>query len=266
LTISALDAAHYTIAISKGSALLEETKALLRAWRPGESTREFRDRVLREDVLGRMTARRAADIVSRVFARRFLRPNDRPAFLLKRLLAKKQSGQLFTDLCLLYAARNDDLIRDVIAHVYWPALSEGRLTISPPYLVEFLRQAERDGRMPEPWSEQVKLRVARGLLKAVADFGLLRETARGRRELVHFRPTDRTIVYLAHDLHFAGHTDAGVTHCKDWALFGMGAGDVLSALDRLSGEGWWLAQVAGSLVRITWKYAEMEEVVDAIAR
>jgi hypothetical protein len=266
LTVSTLDATHYTIAISKGSALLEESKALLRAWRPEESTREFRDRVLREDVLGRMTARRATDIVCRVFARRFLRPNDRPAFLLKRLLAKKQSGQLFADLCLLYAARNDDLIRDVVTHVYWPALSDGRLTISPPYLVEFLRQAERDGRMSEPWSEQVKLRVARGILKAVADFGLLRETARGRRELVHFRPADDTIVYLAYDLHLAGQTDAGLAQCKDWALFGMRAGDLTSALDRLSGEGWWLAQVAGSLVRITWKYAGMVEVVDALAR
>lgn len=257
---------HYTIAICKGSALLEETKSLLRAWHPGEPTGDFRDRVLREDLLGRMTAYRASDIVRRVFARRFLHPDDRPAFLLKRLLAKKQSGQLFTDLCLLYAARNDDLIRDVVTQVYWPALSDGRLTISPAYLVEFLRQAERDGRMSEPWSGQVKLRVARGILKAMADFGLLRETARGRRELVHFRPTDRTIVYMAHDLHFAGHTDAGLAQCKDWALFGMSAGDVMSALDRLSGEGWWLAQVAGSLVRITWKYAGMEEVVDALAR
>ena len=34
----------------------------------------------------------------------------------------------------------------------------------------------------------------------------------------------------------------------------------------LSGEGWWLAQVAGSVVRVTWKYASMEEVVDALAR
>lgn len=259
-------AGRYTIAICKGSALLEETKALLRAWQPGESSCEFRDRVLRGDILGRMTAYRAGDIVGRVFAWRFLRPNNRPAILLKRLVENSGSGQLFSDLCLLYAARNDNLIRDTVTHLYWPGLSEGRLSFSPSYVVEFLRQAEQDGRIQEPWSEQVKLKVARGVLKAMADFGLMREVARGKREPVHFRPTDRTIVYLAYDLHFAGSTDSGVVSHGDWALFGLSPADTASALDRLSSEGWWLAQVAGSVIRVTWKFRNMEEVVDALTR
>jgi len=152
------------------------------------------------------------------------------------------------------------------AHLYWPALSEGRLTLAPAHVVEFLRQAERDARIPEAWSEQVKLKAARGVLKAMADFGLLVEVSRGRRELVHFRPADRAIVFLAYDLHFVGSTDAGVVNHQDWALFGLTRRDVASALDRLSGEGWWLAQIAGSVVRITWKHASLEEVADALAR
>ena len=259
-------ASRYTIAVCKGTAFLEETKALLRAWQPGESPTEFRHRVLREDLLGRMTAYRASDIVRRVFAWRFLRPDNRPAILLKRLIERGQPGQIFSDLCFLYAARNDDLIRDAVTHLYWPSLSEGRLHLSPAYVVEFLRQADQDGRVPEPWTEQVKLKVARGVLKALTDFGLLREIGRGKRELVHFRPADQTIVYLAHDIHFSGSTDASIIGHRDWALFGSRSRDVASALDRLSGEGWWLAQIAGTLIRVTWKYASMEEVVDAIAR
>jgi hypothetical protein len=259
-------AGRYTIAVCKGSAFLEETKTLLRAWYPGETASEFRDRVLREDLLGRRTAYRTSDIVRRVFAWRFLRPDSRPAILLKRLVERGQPGQIFSDLCLLYAARNDDLIRDAVTRLYWPALSDGRLNLSPAYVVEFLRQADRDRRVPEPWSEQVKLRVARGVLKAMTDFGLLREVGRGKRELVPFHPADQTIVYLAYDIHFTGSTDASVVNHRDWALFGFGPRKVSLALDRLSGEGWWLAQVAGSLVRVTWKYANMEEVVDALAR
>jgi|ERR1017187_6886685 hypothetical protein len=257
---------QYTIAICKGTALLEETRALLRAWKPGETLNEFSARVLREDVLGRMTAYRARDIVRRVFARRYLRPNNQPALLLKQLLKFGQPGQLFSDLCLLYSARNDALIRNAVTHLYLPAQSEGRLTLAPSHVVEFLHRSEREGRMSEPWSEQVKLKVARGILKALADFGLLVEVRRGKRELVHFRPTDRTIVFLAYDLHLAGSTDAGVVDHRDWALLGLSSRDVASALDRLSGEGWWIAQVAGSVVRITWKHTSMEEVVDALTR
>jgi len=257
---------HYTIAVCKGSALLSETKALLRAWQPGESSSSFSDRVLREDLLGKMTAYRAKDIVRRVFAWRFLRPDSKPAILLKKLLETGQAGQLFSDLCLVYAARNDDLLRDVITDLYWPALAEGRLTLSPTHVVGFLREAERDGRVPKPWSEQVKIKVSRGVMKAMADFGLLVQVNRGRRELVHFRPTDRAIVYLAHELHFSGSSDASLIDHGDWTLFGLNRADVASSMDRLSGEGWWLAQVAGSVVRITWKYSTMEEVVDAISR
>lgn len=260
------EAGAYTIAISKGSALLEETRALLRAWKSTESPTEFSDRVLREDILGRMTAYRARDIVRRVFARRYLRPNNQPALLLKRILEHTESGQLFSDLCLLYAARADGLIRDAITQLYWPALSAGRLALGPEYVVEFLRQAEREGRISDPWSEQVKLKVARGVLKAMADFGLLVDVGRGRRELVHFRATDLTLVFLAYDLHLSGSTDAGVVGHRDWALFGLTSKDAAFAIDRLSGAGWWLAQVAGSVVRISWKYTSMEEVVDAFAR
>jgi hypothetical protein len=259
-------ASRYTIAICKGSALLEETRALLRAWKPQESSAEFSERVLREDLLGRMTAYRARDIVRRVFARRYLRPNNQPALLLKRLLERGQPSQLFSDLCLLYSARNDNLIRDAVTNIYWPAQSEGRLTLSPTHVVDFLRQAEREGRMENRWSEQVKLKVARGVLKAMADFGLLVDVSRSRRELIHFRPTDRTVVFLAYDLHFIGSTDAGVVDHQDWALFGLTPREVAASLDRLSGEGWWLAQIAGSVVRITWKHSSMEEVVDAVAR
>jgi len=266
LTASISDTVRYTNAICKGSALLEETRALLRAWSGTESLNEFSQRVLREDLLGRMTTYRARDIVKRVFARRYLRPDHRPALLLKRLLERNQLAQVFSDLCLLYAARADDLIRDVVIHLYWPASSSGKLTLAPEYVVEFLRQADREGKILEPWSEQVKLKVARGILKAMADFGLLVEVRRGRRELVHFRPTDLTLVFLAYDLHFSGSTDAGLVGHRDWAVFGLTSKDVALALDRLSGEGWWLAQVAGSVVRISWKYYSMEEVVDAFAR
>lgn len=266
MTTGVSDSVRYTIAICKGSALLEETRALLRAWSGTESPREFSQRVLREDLLGRMTAYRARDIVNRVFAKRYLHPDQRPAALLKRLLNLNQSVQVFSDLCFLYAARADDLIRDTVTQLYWPALSSGRLTLRPEHVVEFLRQAEREGKISEPWSEQVKLKVARGVLKTMADFGLLVEVSRGRRELVHFRPSDLTIVFLAYDLHFNGSTDSGVVSHKDWALFGLTSNHVASALDRLGGDRWWLAQIAGSVVRISWKYSSMEDVVDALAR
>ena len=55
---------HYTIAVCKGSALVEETKALLRVWEPRESLSEFQERVLRDDILGRAVWAQKHDLIS----------------------------------------------------------------------------------------------------------------------------------------------------------------------------------------------------------
>jgi hypothetical protein len=192
-------------------------------------------------------------------------PDTGPAVRLKRLL-KAGRTRLVSDLLLLYAARQDDTLRDVIVELYWPAVREGRLTLNPPDVVGFLDHAEAAGKMAEPWSRQVKVKVARGLLRALAGFGLLQEIRRGRREALHFHPDDSAVVYLAYDLHFAGLTDAAVVEHRDWRIFGLRRADAASALDRLSGDAWWFAQIAGSVARVSWRHASMEEVVDALAR
>lgn len=265
MTIAAADET-YTIAICKGSALLGETKALLRAWEPGESLDSFAQRVLKTDVLGKTTAYRTRDIVRRMFARRFLRPSGQAARTLKRLIEARTADGWFSDLCLLMAARADALLRDFVTEFYWPALAEGRIRMSVESAVAFLAEAQRSGRMAEPWSEQVRLKVARGLLKALTDFGLLREVGRGLRETVVYRPSLLAVAYLSYDLHFKGLTDGAVADHPDWRLFGLRRSEVLEALDRVSSPGLLTAQSAGAVVRITWRHARMEEVVDVLAR
>jgi hypothetical protein len=212
--------------------------------------------VLRDDVLGRATAHRVKDIVHRVFARRFLIPNIAPAEHLKTFIGRDHSGRVFSDICVLYAARNDDLLRDIIVRLYWPALTDGRLELSVEDVVEFIRGAENEGLMLTPWSEPVKIKVARGLLKALVDFGYLRNVGRHRRETVVDRPTDALVIYLAHNLHFKGSTDAGLVRHPDWELFGLSERALISEMDRLTGEDWWVIQAAGSVIRI---YVEIRE-------
>ena len=256
---------RYTSAVCKGSGLLDDMKALLRAWRPGESALEFRDRVHREGILGKATTKRADDVVCKVFAPRFLCEEGKPALLMRTVLGRRNGGRLFSDICLLYAARQDVLLRDAIVEVYWPALTQGRLALSTKDVTAFLVDARAEGRIPELWSKTVKERVAQGVVRILTEFGLLGTARRGRRETINYRPSDGTIVYLAHDLHFGGATDAGVVAHRDWALFGLHEREVIAAMDRLSSDGWWVVQAAGSVVRITWRYESMQEVVDALA-
>jgi hypothetical protein len=256
---------RYTTAVCKGSGLLSEMKALLRAWQPGESAVHFRARVLKEDILAKATAKRANDLVDRVFAPRFLRDNGKPARYLQRLLASRVSSAAFSDLCFLYTVRQDDLLRDVLERVYWPMVRKGYLTLNDGSILLFLQSESARERIIEPWSQYVERRVARGTLRVMTDFGLLHPIRKGRREVRRYHPSDTLIVFLAYELRHSGFTDAGVVAHPDWAIFGMQRPDVVSRMDRLSTDGWWIMQAAGSLVRVTWKYGSMDEVVNALA-
>jgi len=257
---------QYTIAISKGSALLDEMKFLLNAWQSGEAVDEFCDRVVRDGIIDKATARRAHDVARRVFANRFLLPEDYPARHMKQLLESGAPSRLISDLAMLFTARSDLLVRDVIAQVYWPSAREGRLYLSPGDITVFIEEAEASGKVEEAWSSEVSKKVARGLAKALVEFGLLEDGAKGRREIAPYRPSPQLPAYLAYLLHLQGLSDQAMLEHPDWRLFGYDRERLLAQLASGEYADQWLLQIGGSVVRMNWTYASMEEVLDALAR
>jgi BrxA len=255
---------QYTQALAKGGALLAETRILLQAWRPGEENAAFGERILREDLLGRATARRVLDIV-RVFTLRFLTPTDAPARCLQALVAGNAPRELYSDLVFYYTALRDDLLRDFVVQRYWPAVREGRLTLSNHEVRSLILDAELDGRIRAPWSAEIKRDMAGRVMIALTEFGLLTEFKPAKREILPYRPADVTLAYLAYLLHGEGVTDASLAEQPAWTLFGLEPQDVWNRLDALAGDGWFIVQRAGQVVRITWTYSAMEEVVHALA-
>ena len=256
----------YAVRIAKGAGLITETREILRAWQPGESAAVLAERVLKTDLLGKSTARRVKDIVQRVFAPRYLYPAGCPALYLKRLVERHTTGDWFRDLCLLYTARANRLVRDSVTVLLRNARDEGRIALSVDAVVAFLREADQNGMMAYPWSSEVRKRVARVLLKVLTEFGFLTQRVRGARDIRHFRPHPLAIAYLALDLHFRGATDATVTSHPDWQLWMLDEPVVRYHLDELSHIGLWIFQAAGAVVRITWNVSSMEEAVDALTR
>lgn len=265
MTAVATPDVKYTQMLAKGGMLLTETRTLLQHWQPGETEAELTARAIRDDLLSAATSSRVRNIVS-VFAMRYLRPDDAAARHLKRLLAGNAPAQLFTDLVFHYTARRDGLLTEFTTRRYWSAAREGRLVITVQDVEQFILEGELEGRMATRWSERNRQRMARVVLAALTDVGLLREHKPGKREIVPYHPADGTVVYLAYRLHGQGVSDASLASHPAWALFGLEPNDVWNRLETLAGEGWFIVQRAGQVARITWHYSGVEEVVDALAR
>ena len=166
----------------------------------------------------------------------------------------------------LHAARADETLRCTITDAYGAAVRDGGSTLGVGEIESYLRDAEADGRMAQPWSPEVRRKVARGLLQAMQDFGLLEEVRRGYREIRLPDPHAVTTAYLAYDLHDQGVSDADIVAHEDWRLWAQSQEEVKRRLDHLTGTGLWVFQAAGSVVRITWTYGTLNEALDAVAR
>jgi hypothetical protein len=263
--MTAVETPRYAMAIAKGSALIDDTAALLRAWIPGEPLDDFTARVLSADVLAKATHQRARDIVRRVFAPRYLLPTDEPARHMKVLL-ESFGREGIRDLALLYSCQKDHLLKNATIEVYWDAARAGQTTLETHDLDGFFQAAFETKKIPQPWSPVVTRKVARGIIGAWVGFHLLDERRKGTHRILPYSPQDRTVVYFGYVLHFSGLTDQQVITHSDWQLFGLSTDDVIARMARLSNHGWWEAQVGGDVVRITWRHGSAEEMVNALTR
>ena len=246
--------------------MIEETRRLLRHWRSGEPLDDFTRRVQEEGLLGNSTAYRTRDAVTRVFAPRFLRPTDKPARILQKVLSSGLPGRVFTELLFVFAARQDPLIYDFAVREYWPTVRRGRSAMDTDSMLSFLSEAHCDGRLDNRWSDTVSIRIARCVLSLLRDVGLLREAVRGRREIVNYRMSDEGAALLARELHESGVTDSSLCNHSDWKLFGMAPSEVVERLDGLGEHRGVIVQRAGSVVHFTWVVKSIEELVDVLAR
>lgn len=246
--------------------MIEETRRLLEHWQPDETVDTFARRVQEQGILGNATAYRTRDVVRRVFAPRYLRPTDKPARLLQKLLLSGLPHRVFTELLFVFTARQDPLVYDFTIREFWPAVRRGRHVIDTDPMLSFLSEAHYDGRLENQWSESVAVRIARCVLGLLRDIGFIREVTRGRREIVNYRMSDQGLAVLARELHESGVTDSSLCSHQDWQLFGMLPAEVLERLDAIGEHRGLIVQRAGSVTRFTWTIESLEELIDALTR
>jgi len=254
----------YTTELSKGQGAISETLTLLEYWEPGVDTGELTERVMEAGALGRSTATRTRDLITRVFARRYLADDGRPAYVLMSLMDRVSLSTL-KQFMLVYTARQHDILHDFITEVYWPKYGAGAEEIGRDDARSFIEEAHAMGIIEPGWSETMVVRVARYLVGTLADFGLLEEGRQSTRRITPFHVEDPLVTYLAHEIHFDGYNDNSILEHPDWGLFGLMQEDVVRQLEQVSSDGHFIVQYSGELLRISWQYESLDECLDAIA-
>ena len=187
-----------------------------------------------------------------------------PAQFLK-LLRQRLSYREFVQLLFIYTSRANLILRDFVHEVYWAMYSSGRDQLTRDDARSFVIQAKQNGKTTTPWSESTIRRVSAYLTGCCVDFGLLASTTRGIYKILPFRIEPKVALILAHELHFAGHSDMRVIASPDWELFGLDRVDVLNEFKRQALAGAWIVQSATDITDISWHYHSWEALIHVIA-
>jgi hypothetical protein len=249
----------YTANIQKGGALLEDSRRLIEAWNTAESAEDNLERIASANLLGKATRRRLDDVLMRVLRPRLISPGPQVMLAMKQLLGHDRA---LTEALYFEATTDDELLADFSQGPLHEWYEAGRTGVAIDDVTHWLSDQAGAGRAPE-WSPTVRTKVARGLLAALRDFGVL-------EGVVHkvFAPPRMTLAgfcYVAFRLHETGGSSRSIAESPVWRRWLLGREHVADLFNQASRAEVLTYGSVGSAVRIDWHVERLEEAVRVAA-
>lgn len=243
--------------IVKG-AMIGETYAVFEGWDFRQSKKANLDRLRRENFIGAKSETWLRD-VAKVLNRRFdPAGRDRP---LVQLARRGYDIETWKPILLFHMTRDEFLLRDFLRGWLFPLFESGTYRVRPEELVSYLRNIRKRGGVTEhAWSDRTTERVAAGLLKMAADFGLLRGSV--IKEFASYHLPEAAFLYLLLAMREANMNPRKIIESPDWRLYLMRPSDVEREILRLHQYRKVDYQVAGTLAELTLPYASVGEYAD----
>jgi hypothetical protein len=232
---------------SKG-ALIEEIFGIFGAVRKRLPLEDVRKATLEGAILRKSsfeTRRKIMDAVSY----RYFWPNCE--WSVRALAEATESGlrsPAFVSLAYLYYALRDRLTHDFIVGPVWERWTRRSTSLGPAELVAYTGElAAREPHMKK-WRESTRIRLARQILAALRDFGLLQGIYSKQIRKPAISP--ETTFHLLCILLAEGLEGRSVVEALDWRLFLWSESEVAHALGELSQKRWIRFEKSGRTVML----------------
>ena len=246
----------------KGS-MIAETYAVMAAWDFAHTKKENLDRLRKTNFIEAKSDAWLRD-VAKVLNRR-IDPAGRDRALV--MLAKSGCDlEEWKPLLLWHMTRDEFLFRDFLTHWLFPTCYVGsahcvRHEDLRPYLGSV---GKRGGTTEHAWSISTSHRVAVGLLRMAADFGLLQGSA--VRQFADYRLPERSFIYLLHHLRDEYQSPQRVINALEWRMFLLCPSGVERELQRLSQSHKLQYEVMGGAVKLTLPCKSALEYAEAMSQ
>lgn len=252
----------YSSKIIKAGALIGDTKTFLSHWDASASVAGNTDRIQRDNVFGKASRSRVQDILA-IFRQRYLAEESVTKALV--LLVRQKFPAVALDRVLYYhSARADQLLHDAVTEILVPMYEQGLVDINVQEFQRSLAKWVAEGKTTGHWSESTSTRVARGLLAALRDFGVLQGVV-NKKIVPSFLPTE-AFAYIVFYLKQHQPSGAKLLELPDWKLFFLSREGVERFLFEAHQRELLEYHVAGSVTRLTFPAKNLEEYANVLAQ
>lgn len=248
--------------IMKVGAHLDETRVLLRVWDDELSDEENVERIVDDNLLGLPSRSRANDVMVRALRPRFIEPDSGIVTALREL---EPHPEAFRDACYYELTRVDALVAAFVVEQLAAWWEEGRVAVSTSDARAWIDDLVDEHRVPE-WSENIRDRVARGMMAALRDFGrLLGSRSSSKKEIARPGISIGGFAYVAFRLHQQHESGRAILASAVWRRWLLDPERVEEMTDRIASLGVVYYSVAGSTRRLDWRVDSLAEVARAAA-
>lgn len=249
----------YHSRLQKGGAVMDDMRALVREWTPAKSASAGR---AKKTSLAKATRARAHDTLIRCFLPRFVTGNPPDAWQLVRVLEDADADMdLLRPVYYWITARSDRLLYDYATDELGAISKSGDRRIRKEETVSWIKKQLHTSGQQE-WSESVILRVGRGLLAAMRDFGLLEGQVIKR--IASFHLPIPAFCWIAFSLHSLGFTGRALVNHPDWKLFLLSPMHVENLFLQAHQNGFLEYHAAGGVYRVNFPASTHADYVHVI--
>ena len=245
-----------TSRIQKGGALLGDMRQLVTHWsqkRPEQTDSQFA-----REILSKATQARAKDTFIRAFQPRFINGNPPEAW---RLCACIEDSNLPREAIPPFyywvTSCSEPLLYRFVTEEVNERFRSGFLALSSEETAEWIRRTCRDEGLV--WADIVNIKVARAMLAALRDFGVLKGAA--KKQIAPMHVPLETFALIAFCLKVLLGDSREPTQHPDWRLFLLSPGHAERFYFEAHQHGWLDFQSAGGITRLEFPASTFEEYV-----
>lgn len=245
--------------IQKGGALLDDARRVVDVWDLDEDASWNLARISEENLLAKRSRARADDVLRRVIRPRLVEPGPHVIAALKQLLPLPRA---FADAYYYEAARDDGLLAAFAEGPLFEWWERGQVGVDVQAVSAWLADLGESDQASR-WTPTIRTKVARGLLAALRDFGILNGTV--RKEFASVSLSNAGFGYVAFRLHEAGASSRALVSSTVWRRWLLDPPRVTELFHEAERQGLWRYSAAGSAVRVDWLQETLGEAVRAVA-